>query len=73
MPPPHPAPWLSMNKQPVNTDLQKLEKKKKHSVAVVWIPKRLKILQCLDGRGGRATDHSEVNFEQNNKERNKML
>lgn len=60
-----------MNKQPVNTDLQKLEEK--HSVAVVWIPKRLKILQRLDGRGGRATDHSEVNFELNNKERNKML
>lgn len=66
-----PTPWLSLNKPPVSIDLQKLEEK--HSMSGLWIPKRLKILQLLDGRRGRATAHSEVNFEQNNKERNKML
>lgn len=60
-----------MNKPPVSTDLQKLEEK--HSVPGLWIPKRLEILQLLDGRHGRATAHTEVNFEQNSKEGNKML
>ncbi|KAL6080947.1 hypothetical protein STEG23_001971, partial [Scotinomys teguina] len=34
---------------------------------------RGRTLQGLDGQCGRYTDHSEVNFEQNNKDRNKML
>lgn len=55
----------------MSTNLQKLEEK--HSVPGLWIPKRIKILQLLDGRHGRATAHTEVNFEQNSKERNKML